>query len=211
VRGGNPWIFSQAIARIEPSDLVAGDGVQVRDANGDFLGFGYYNPHTTIAVRMIAFDDAVAPDAIVDHRLAAAIALRSKIITSETNCYRLINGDGDGLSGVVVDRYGDGLVVQLLTAGAERMRDELVALLTTRLTPTTIVERSQGAVRRQEGLEDRVGLVSGRPRGEVEVRENGVVLAVDLEHGQKTGYFLDQRDNRMRLRAIAGGARVLDA
>jgi len=211
VRGGNPWIFSQAIARFEPSDLAAGDGVEIHDADGDALGFGYYNPRTTIAVRVIAFDRTVAPEAIVGHRLDAAIALRGKFITTDTNCYRLINGDGDGLSGVVVDRYGDALVMQLLTAGAERMRDEIVALLNARLKPEAIVERSAGAVRRQEGLDDRVGIVGGAPRGEVHVRENGVALSVDLEHGQKTGYFLDQRDNRRRLRELAGGARVLDA
>jgi 23S rRNA (cytosine1962-C5)-methyltransferase len=211
VRGGNPWIFSQAIARAEPADLVPGDGVEVRDAGGDVLGFGYYTPHTTIAVRMIAFDMAVAPDAIVGHRINTAILLRSKVIPGDTNCYRLINGDGDGLSGVVVDRYGDTLVMQLLTAGAERMRDELVTHLNARLKPATIVERSQGAVRRQEGLGDRIGIVSGVPCAEVAVRENGVALAVDLEHGQKTGYFLDQRDNRMRLRGLASGTRVLDA
>ena len=211
VRGGNPWIFSQAIARVEPGDLVAGDWVTVSSSGNEVLGIGYYNPQTTIAVRMVAFADAVAPDAIVPHRIDAAIALREKIIPSNTNCYRLINGDGDGLSGVVVDRYGGALVMQLLTAGAENMRDELVAHLNARLRPEVIVERSQGAVRRQEGLADRVGIVCGSSRGVVEVREHGIVLGIDLEHGQKTGYFLDQRDNRMRLGALANGARILDA
>ena len=210
VHGGNPWIFSQAIARIEPPDLAAGDGVEVRDAAGQALGFGYYNPRTTIAVRMLAFDLNVAPAAIVRHRLEAAIAFRQRIITPETNCYRMINGDGDGLSGVVIDRYDDVLVLQLLTAGAERMRSELIERLDERIAPRAILERSAGAVRRQEGLEDRTGLAAGTAVREVLVNENGMRAMVDLEHGQKTGYFLDQRENRRRVMRLARGARVLD-
>lgn len=211
LHGGNPWVFSQAIARLEPADLAAGDGVEVRDAAGQPLGFGYYNPHTTIAVRMLAFNLAVPPAAIVRHRLKAALAMRQRIIPPGTNCYRLINGDGDGLSGVVVDRYDDVLVVQLLTAGAERMRGELLEQLTARIAPRAIFERSAGAVRRQEGLDDRVGLVAGAVVQEVVVSEHGIQVTVDLEHGQKTGYFLDQRENRRRVKEFAGGARVLDA
>jgi len=210
VRGGNPWIFSQAIARVEPTNLAAGDWVHVTDLRGEALGFGYYNRDTTIALRMIAFDPAVPPDSILPHRIEAAIALRRKIIPPDTDCYRLINGDGDSLSGVIVDRYGEALVMQLLTAGAERMREAIVAHLNERLKPKTIVERSQGAVRRQEGLDDRVGIVAGESRGEIEVRENGIKLVIDLEQGQKTGYFLDQRENRMTVRRMAQGARVLD-
>ena len=211
VHGGNPWIFSQAIARLEPSDLAAGDCVEVRAAGGDPLGFGYYNPRTTIAVRMLAFDFDVAPAAIVRHRLEGAIAFRQRIIPPETNCYRLINGDGDGLSGVVVDRYDDVLVLQLLTAGAERMRGELLEQLGERSAPRAILERSAGAVRRQEGLEDRSGLAAGTAVREVLVSEHGVRVMVDVEHGQKTGYFLDQRENRHRVMRLARGARVLDA
>jgi 23S rRNA (cytosine1962-C5)-methyltransferase len=211
LRGGNPWIFSQAVARVEPSELAAGDGVEVCDSTGQPLGFGYYHPKTTIAARMLAFDLAVPPAAIVRHRLEAAIALRERIIPPLTDCYRLINGDGDGLSGVVVDRYRDVLVVQLLTVGAERMRDELLAQLAARLAAHAILERSAGAVRRQEGLPDRVEVMAGRVIHEVTVSEYGIRMTVDLEHGQKTGCFLDQRENRQRVRAIARNKRVLDA
>jgi 23S rRNA (cytosine1962-C5)-methyltransferase len=211
VRGGNPWIFSQAIERIEPASLAAGDGVEVRAAGGQSLGYGYYNPRTTIAVRMLAFDFEVAPAAIVRHRIEAAIAFRQRIIPPETNCYRLINGDGDGLSGVVVDRYDDILVLQLLTAGAERMRIELINQLGELIAPRSIFERSAGSVRRQEGLEDRTGLVAGGIVQEALVSEHGIRVMVDLEHGQKTGYFLDQRENRARVMRLARGAQVLDA
>src|SRR6185437_4660952 len=147
---------------------------------------------------------------IVRWRIERALELRERVVGAGTDCYRILNGDGDGLSGVVLDRYGDVAVMQLLTAGAERMREEIVEHLNLMISPRAIFERSQGAVRRQEGLEDRVGVIAGTPAGEVVVSENGVRIAVDLEHGQKTGAFLDQRENRARFGALAAGARVLD-
>jgi 23S rRNA (cytosine1962-C5)-methyltransferase len=211
VRGGNPWVFSQAIARVEPPTLGPGDGVTLHDVEGATLGFGYYHPNATIAVRLLAFDDAAAPERIVEHRVAQALAFRRRIIPDDTNCYRLINGDGDGLSGIVVDRYDDVAVIQLLTAGAERLREELIVAIDAHVRARAIVEQSQGAVRRQEGLADQTGVVKGDAVTEITVSENGIGLVVDLERGQKTGYFLDQRPNRMRMKALAPGARVLDA
>jgi 23S rRNA (cytosine1962-C5)-methyltransferase len=210
VRGGNPWIFSGAIARVEPAELAAGDGVEVFDIAGDRLGFGYFNPTTTIALRMLAFGDRLEPAHIVRYRIKRALEPRHRIISSETNCYRLINGDGDALSGVVIDCYRDIVVLQLLTAGADRMRTEVVEALQELLGPRAIIERSHGAVRRQEGLPDRGGVLAGESVSTTAVRENGIELLVDFEHGQKTGYFLDQRDNRALLCELAGGARVFD-
>jgi len=137
--------------------------------------------------------------------------LRQRIIRGDTDCYRLINGDGDGLSGVVVDRYGSMLVVQLLTAGADRMRGEIVAALNEVVAPRSIVERSHGAVRKQEGLDDHAALLAGAPPGETIAVEHGIRLAIDFDRGQKTGAFLDQRDNRAMVRDLARGSRVLDA
>ena len=210
VRGGNPWIFSQAIARVEPAELAAGDGVTVFDIAGDLLGFGYFNPTTTIAVRLLVFGDRLDPAHIVQYRMKRARELRHRIISSDTNCYRLINGDGDGLSGVVADCYGDIVVLQLLTAGADRMRAEIIEALQELLAPRAVIERSYGAVRRQEGLADRAGLAAGESVSTVAVKENGIELVVDFEHGQKTGYFLDQRENRALLSELAGGVRLFD-
>lgn len=210
VRGGNPWIFSQAIARVEPAELAAGDGVEVFDIAGERLGFGYFNPATTIALRMLAFGDRIAPAHIVHYRIKRALDLRRRIISYDTNCYRLINGDGDGLSGAVVDCYHDIAVLQLLTAGADRMRAEVVEALAELLAPRAVIERSYGAVRRQEGLADRGGVLAGESVSATAVKENGIELLVDFEHGQKTGYFLDQRDNRALLVELAKGARVFD-
>jgi 23S rRNA (cytosine1962-C5)-methyltransferase len=210
VRGGNPWIFSQAIARVEPANLAAGDGIEVFDIAGDRLGFGYFNPDTTIAVRMLAFGDGIEAQHVVHYRISAALDLRRRIIASDTNCYRLVNGDGDGLSGVVIDCYCDVLVLQLLTAGADRMRSEIVQVLQQLLAPRAMIERSYGSVRRQEGLTDRGGVLAGMSVKTTAMIENGIELLVDFEHGQKTGGFLDQRENRALLRDLAGGARVFD-
>ena len=215
VRGGNPWIFSQAIDRVEPGALEPGARVWVLDPAGATIGHGYYNPATTITVRMLALSGEPAPAEIVRWRIEHALKLRERVVAPDTDCYRILNGDGDGLSGVVVDRYGEVAVMQLLTAGAERMRAEIVEHLTQLISPRAIYERSQGAVRRQEGLEDRVGVLACAPAGEAvmnenRVRENGLSMTVDLERGQKTGAFLDQRENRARFGALAAGARVLD-
>jgi 23S rRNA (cytosine1962-C5)-methyltransferase len=210
VRGGNPWIFSQAIDRVEPAAIEPGARVWILDNAGATLGHGYYNPATTIAVRMLALGGEPGPAEIVRWRLERALKLRERVIGPGTDCYRMLNGDGDGLSGVVVDRYGEVAVMQLLTAGAERMREEIVGHLNLMISPRTIFERSQGAVRRQESLEDRVGLLYGVPTDEVVVSENGVRILASLEHGQKTGLFLDQRENRERFGTLAIGARVLD-
>jgi 23S rRNA (cytosine1962-C5)-methyltransferase len=214
VRGGSPWVFSQAIERVEPADLAAGSAIELFDADGSVLALGYHNPSTTIAVRILAWGashDVHEVGDIIERRASSALELRRQIVRGDTNCYRLLNGDGDGLSGVVVDRYADVLVMQLLTAGAERMRDQIVGVLERLLKPRSIIERSQGAVRREEGLDDRAGLVSGAPVSELVVTEKALKIGIDVERGQKTGYFLDQRDNRAAFGALARGARVLDA
>ena len=211
VRGGNPWIFSQAIDRIDPPSPEAGALVTVHDAAGALIGMGYCNPATTIALRMLAWGEAPAIEELVARRLKGAIELRRRFIRNDSNAYRLVNGDGDGLSGMVVDRFGDVIVVQLLTAGADRMRVTLVDRLNDLLHPRAIIERSHGAVRKQEGLEDHSAVLSGEPVTETVAAENGIKLKIDFEHGQKTGYFLDQRDNRALAGGIARDARVLDA
>jgi 23S rRNA (cytosine1962-C5)-methyltransferase len=211
VRGGNPWIFSQAIDRIEPHSIEPGALATIHDVSGTPLGMGYCNPATTIAVRMLAWSETPAIEELVARRFLGALELRQRFIRNDTNSYRLINGDGDGLSGVVVDRFGDMLVVQLLTAGADRMRATIVAALNELLHPRSIIERSHGAVRKQEGLDDHVATLSGESVTETVAAENGIKIKIDFEHGQKTGYFLDQRDNRALGGEIASGARVLDA
>ncbi|HEV2170789.1 MAG TPA: hypothetical protein VGR40_07565, partial [Candidatus Binatus sp.] len=174
VRGGNPWIFSQAIGRIEPAEVEPGAQCEVFDAGGDLIGLGYVNPATTIAIRMLAWGETPPLEELIERRLRGAIDARRAITRPDTDSYRLVNGDGDGLSGVVVDRYGDVLVVQLLTAGADRMRDLSVSALARLLQPRAILERSHGAVRKQEGLEDRSAALVGEDLAEAIVKENGI-------------------------------------
>jgi 23S rRNA (cytosine1962-C5)-methyltransferase len=211
LRGGNPWLFSQAIARVDPPSLPAGAVVRVHDSRGTPLGLGHFNPHTTIAVRMLAWGESTpAIEELLQARIARALNLRQRLIGADTNCYRMVNGDGDGLSGLVIDRYADALVIQILSAGMESLHDQIVAMLVRLTAPRAIIERSQGAVRKAEGLADRAGLLAGVAPGPTMVSENGLRFEIDFEHGQKTGHFLDQRENRARLAALARDARVLD-
>jgi 23S rRNA (cytosine1962-C5)-methyltransferase len=209
VRGGHPWIFSGAIA----SGLEgAGEGEPVRILadDGRVLGTGYANPRTSIAVRVVSQADEPLDDALVAHRIDAALALRRVVLPGAT-ALRIVNGEGDGLPGVVVDRYGDVLVCQMLTAGAARLAPAVVRTLGERLAPATIYERSEGAVRLEEGLENASGVRAGAPPPvPLEIEEEGMRFLVDVTAGQKTGFFLDQREARARVRRLAEGRRVLN-
>lgn len=210
VRLGHPWVFSGAVRDLDPT-LPAGTIVRLCAADGTPLGVGYVNPRCTIAVRLLSRRDEPIDAAFLARRVAAAAALRGRVVGAGTDAYRLINGEGDGLPGVLVDRYGATLVVQLLTAGAEQLRPLLVAALVAELQPRSVVERSEGGVRAAEGLAPATGLLAGAAAEDELVRENGLRFVVTPGGGQKTGHFCDQRDNRARVRALAAGARVLDA
>jgi 23S rRNA (cytosine1962-C5)-methyltransferase len=208
---GHPWVYSGAIAALDVT-LPAGTLARIETAEGRSCGRGYVNPRCTIAVRMLTHVDEAIDAAFFRRRVAAAVCLRSAVVPAETNTYRVLNGEGDGLPGFVVDRYGDVLVLQCLTAGAARLRAELVSALADLLRPHGIYERSVGAVRREEGLSDAIGVVEGEvPEGPVTVREYGQRLFVDVRRGQKTGLFLDQRENRRLVSELAAGRRVLNA
>jgi 23S rRNA (cytosine1962-C5)-methyltransferase len=207
---GHPWIFSGAI-HDSPFDVEPGEIVRVCTAEGRFVGSGYLNPNCSIAVRIVSLNDEPIDDAFVRRRVETALDLRRRVVSSGTDAYRLINGEGDGLPGFVLDCYGDVLVLQCLTAGAERLKPLLVAALINLLSPAVIHERSDGSVRRGEGLAASVGLLHGEMPASLSVHENGLVFTVDPTAGQKTGFFLDQRPNRALARACASGARVLDA
>ena len=208
---GHPWIFSGAIADLDPG-LEPGERVMVRDAAGAFLGRGYVNPRCAIAVRLLTRADEPIDAQLVQQRVARALDLRRNILPPETDAYRLINGEGDFLPGVIVDVYASTIVLQCLTAGAARLKPLLVEALTATLSPAGIYERSTGTVRREEGLKPQEGALAGEvPAGPVTVREHGLRFLVDVRTGQKTGFFLDQRDNRALVRQLAASRDVLDA
>jgi len=209
----HPWVFSGAVERIEGT-AVNGDIVEVRDARGNWLARGYLNQHSQIVVRLLTWD----PDEPIDadfwrRRLREAIARREALLRNpDTTVCRLVHAESDGLPGLVVDRYGEYLVAQFLTLGVERRKAELTALLADLLAPRGIYERSDVDVRDKEGLPPRVGPLWGdEPPDRLEIRENGIRFWVDVRGGQKTGFYLDQRENRARVREFCAGAEVLDA
>ncbi|MCX7840870.1 MAG: class I SAM-dependent methyltransferase [Anaerolineae bacterium] len=205
----HPWIFSGAIARVD--NATDGDTVDICDASGRFLARGYYNARSQIAARVWTFDDVPIDRAFFRARLERAITARNALIDrATTNAYRLVNAESDGLAGVIVDRYADFVVVQFLTLGAEKRKAEIVELLAELLAPRGIYERSDVDVREKEGLAPSVGVLHGaEPPDRIEIRENNLRFWVDVKRGHKTGFYLDQRENRARvaefLRAAVGG------
>jgi 23S rRNA (cytosine1962-C5)-methyltransferase len=213
VRQHHPWIFSGAIARVEDQPNP-GDLVQVHDARGTWLARGYYNPKSQIVVRILSWDQSeTADDGLWRRRLAAAAGARSELATAPgTTAYRLAYAESDGVPGLIVDRYGDWLVVQFLTLGVEVRRAMILEILDALFSPRGIVDRSDVGVRRHEGLGLRSELASGEPPPpDLEILENGLRFRVDLLGGQKTGFYLDQRDNRRIVGSHAEGRRVLNA
>jgi 23S rRNA (cytosine1962-C5)-methyltransferase len=206
----HPWIFSGAI---EKESGKPGDTVEVRDASGQALARAAYSPKSQIRARVWSFDPAEAVDAgFFRRRIEKAVAFREGLPAAKhSNALRLVHGESDGLPGLVVDRYADVLVVQLLAAGVERWRDPILDLLAEITGCEAIFERSDAEVRGLEGLEPRAGFARGnRAASRCPIIEHGLNFRVDVAQGQKTGFFLDQRENRQRVRALAAGRNVLD-
>ena len=215
----HPWVFSGAIDKVD-GDPAPGEVVALVSARGDFLARGFWSPASQLRVRAVSFDEAEAVDAFwLENRLAAAWALRAPLWDAERrNAVRVVHGEGDGLPGLVVDRYADVLCVQILSAGFERMRAELVAALLDLFPGVSAVhERSDAKAREREGLLPRTGLLARRPGApepdlsRVEIVVGGVRSIVDVAGGQKTGTYLDQAANRELVGPLAAGREVLDA
>jgi 23S rRNA (cytosine1962-C5)-methyltransferase len=213
VRQGHPWVFSGAIATVDGSP-APGDIVDVRDARDGWLARGYYNPRSQIVVRLLTWDrDEPVDDAFWRRRLGEASVRRSALASDpRISAYRLAYAESDRLPGLVVDRYDDWLVVQFLTLGVESRRDALLSALRDLFSPRGIVDRSNVAVRMQEGLPVRTGAGWGEPPpADLIILEDGLRFPVDLAGGQKTGFYLDQRENRRIVASHAAGRRVLNA
>jgi len=209
VIGGHPWVFSNEIESIE-GDRTPGVAARLLDHRGRFLGVGSYNPHSLIAFRLFSTgEEDIDSPLFFRERIQRAIAFREGL-TLEGDGVRLVYGESDRLPGLVVDRYGEYLSIQLLTAGMERRRGVIVETLLDILSPVGIVARNDVSVRALEGLEQRVETLAGTIPPLVEITENGLCFVVDLLGGQKTGSFLDQKENHLLLRGIAAGKRMLD-
>ncbi|MEW6687919.1 MAG: class I SAM-dependent rRNA methyltransferase [Pseudomonadota bacterium] len=209
----HPWIFSGAIAGVE-GDPQSGETVLVKSAEGKPLALAAWSPHSQIRARVWDFDCSVSVDEkFFSEKIQKALALRNSLPAARhTNALRLVHGESDGLPGLVVDRYADVLVAQFLAAGVERWREAILDALAALTGCEAVFERSDAEVRRLEGLPPRTGFVRGnRNASRCPIIEYGLNFRVDVEQGQKTGFFLDQRENRQRVRALAAGREVLDA
>ena len=212
VRQRHPWIFSGAIRHIA-NGVENGDIVDVYAADGSWLARGYFNRSSQIQVRLLTWEEAEAIDRdFWQRRIEAAIAGRASLAADPaTTVYRLINAESDYLPGLIVDRYGDYLVMQVGTLAIDQRKAELATLLLEATHAHGLIERSDAGVRRQEGLDDAEGVLAGEaPAGLLDVLENGFHFAVDLLGGQKSGFYADQRTNRRLVAQYCAGRRVLN-
>jgi 23S rRNA (cytosine1962-C5)-methyltransferase len=208
---GAPWVFSnEAVIDAAAKSLAPGSLVSLARSDGAIVGTGYFNPHSLIAVRLLSREGNVEIDeAFFADRLKAALALRARLIAAPY--YRLVHAEGDGLPGLVVDRFGAALAVQVTTAGMERLTPIMLAALEAAVTPQIIVLKNDTPSRQLEGLTGEIRWVKGSLDGPAMLEENGARYFADLGGGQKTGWYYDQRDNRAFMASLAAGARVLDA
>lgn len=209
LRQHHHWIFSGAIHSLPPFE--DGDFLPVYSADGQLMGSGYFNHHSGITGRMVAFDQT-PPLESLKQRLEAALKLRQEWFDlQQTNAYRLVNGEGDGIPGLILDVYNQVIVLQSSTKGIDRLKPWLVDWLNQHLKPRTIYEKSLLPSRREEGLHDTQGYLSGEELQEISFKENGLLFTASLEKSQKTGFFLDHREMRQWVRHLAKGKRVLNA
>ena len=211
LRSGHLWIYSNEVdtAATPLKALTPGGEVVIEDSRGKPLGRAYANPHSLICARLFARDPNQSLDrAFLEKRIAEAVNLREMLF--EGGCYRAVFGDGDGLSGLVIDRFNDTFVIQSGTAGIDAVLDDIAAALDHLYQPKNIVVKSESAVREQEGLSSMVQALKGELPAEVLLSENGVDYYAPLEEGQKTGWVYDHRAARRRILPLVAGARVLD-
>jgi len=211
LRRRHPWVLSGAVARVE-GEAAPGAAVRVLSAEGETLGYGDLSPHSAIRVRVFHFGKDPLPEDWLRERIARAVARRvAHPLVGDTEALRLVNAEGDGLPGLVADRYADLVVVKLGSAGMLRRREDVVAALREATGAARGFERADPSAARQEGFSAREGALWGEPPVEpVAVRERDRRYHVDVLRGQKTGFYLDQRDARDLVAGLARGRRVLD-
>ncbi len=211
---GHPWVYAQAVDRVE-GGATAGDEVSVMDPRGNLLGRGFYSPGSAIPVRLLVRDAETRLDASFFHaRVERAVALRASLglPSDQTDGFRLVHAEGDGLPGLVVDRYGDVLAVQLGTIGMKQREALVHEALWTVVRPRAIVDRTSAQTAKAEGFDPpREPIVRGDAVRALELVERGLRFRIPLELGQKTGFYFDQRSLRARVEQLAHGRRVLDA
>jgi 23S rRNA (cytosine1962-C5)-methyltransferase len=207
LRGGSPWLYSNELEMDGAAKaLPPGSVVRLVAPNGKVLGLAHFNPRTLIAARLLTRNkDGKVDRSFIEYRVARALALRSKLYAEPY--YRLVHAEADGLPGLVVDRFGDVLVLQANTAGMAAIQDEVAAALDAVVKPEVIVARNESSSRGLEGLEAETRALKGEIPARMLVRENGIEFAADPAGGQKTGWFYDQRHNRAFAACLAGTRR----
>ena len=206
IHSGHPWIFASDI--LDRGEAEAGEAVLVVDPAGKSLGTAHYSASSQIAVRLLSEHVETVDRAFYLRRIAEARAYRDRLVR-DSNAYRLVHGEADQLPGLVIDRYADLFVIQTLDQGMDRAKADVVSVLEELFAPRAVVERNDAAVRKRESLPLVSGVLAGAEPGEVEIQMNGLRLYADLLHGQKTGVFLDQRENYLAAARYAHG-RALD-
>ncbi len=207
IASGHLWAFSNEIEKMEGEPQI-GEVVEVRNFPGDFLGIGFYNPHSLIAVRLLSRKQEEINTEFFQRRIQSALQLRKKIYPDETS-YRVVHGEADFLPGLIVDKYNDFLSVQTFSAGMDQRLPMICDVLESLLQPKGIVERNEAVMRTYEGLEQRAGVIRGTVEPTI-ISEYGIQFSVDLLQGQKTAFFLDQRENRKVFQRYVRGSSVLD-
>jgi len=211
IRRRHPWILSGAIARVEGAE-TPGDWVQVRSAEGETLGYGLLSPGSALRVRMLTMGKEAPDDDLIAERIRLAVERRAaNPLLGDTQAVRLVNAEGDGLPGLVVDRYADVVVVKMTAVGMQRRRERIAAVLRETTGAGVGFERADAAAARREGMSTEQGALWGTaPDGPFEICERDRRYRIDVVTGQKTGFYLDQRDSRDLVASLAAGRRVLD-
>jgi len=212
IKRKHPWIFSGAVEKIE-GNPTNGETVRIFTSDKKLVGSGSFSPSSQIRVRVWSFNsDEKIDSEFFKEKIARSGSLREKIINiSTTNAYRVINAENDGLPGIIVDRYNDYLVCQFLSSGSDHWKKEIVEILADELKPAGIYERSDSDARKKENLKPVKGLLYGKePPDLLEIKENGINFLVDIKGGHKTGFYLDQRDNRLLVSEFAKGKSILN-
>lgn len=210
VRGRHPWVFSGAFKQV-PDAIPSGEPVELADEQGNYLASGYFNSYSQIAVRLWAWEKGEVNEKFFETRIEKAYELRKEfVLNKKTNSCRVVNGENDLLPGLIVDKYGDYAVVQFHNPGIERWQKEIVEAVKKVMKPKGIYERSDMRARGIEGAEKKAGLLHGKVPEKIKISENGYKFVVDVSGGQKTGFFLDQRDKRAALEKYVKGKNVLN-
>ena len=208
ILAGHPWIYHGSVLRLT-QPAADGDLVQVKDHRQRFLGTGFYNSKSKINVRVLSPDRFEPNQAFFEERIRASLAVRRKHLPTATS-FRVVNAESDSLSGLIVDKYEDVLVVQTSSLGMDQRKAVILAALQAIFSPRAVVERNETASRKFEGLPDANGLLAGNLEGPVPITLNGLRFEVDVLGGHKTGLYLDQQVNYQRVAELAKGAQVLD-